>query len=170
MGTAVGAIDVAISRVTAIANSVLPSAESEVTTASTSFRNLTLPPASFSEVPLAQQLGEQHQAAHQVFRDTVEGVIDDLVEFRQKLLDSMKSHENNDDAVHAALASLGRRYDGHVYHSQENYERARQEQGDRLGRPTHPAPTAAADPAPAPLDGGPAADPTTGPAPVRSGF
>lgn len=177
MGAAVGLIDVAIANVTAIANSTLPGAESEVTTTTTDFRNLTLPVSAFSEVPLAQQLGQQHQAAHQVFKLTVDGVIDDLVEFRQKLLDSMKSHQSTDDSAHAALSALGRRYHGHVYHSQENYVRALKEQGDRLGKPEDTAAPPTDDgaaPAPHGPEAPPAQQPTPAPAdetaPTRSGF
>lgn len=140
VSSAVNSVEVAIDKVTAIANAKLPGVESEVTQASTDFRNLTLEQASFGHDPLAQALAKQHQAAHEVFVETVQGVITDLQEFRQKLLDSMKAHENTDDAAHAALVALGRKYDGHTYHSHENYERARREQGENLGTPVEPAP------------------------------
>ncbi len=142
---AVGIVDVAIDRVTAIANAKLPGAEDEVTSSTSEFRSFTPDTSSFSEVPLAQELAQQHQAAHQVFVETVDGVIADLKEFRQRLLDSMKAHENTDDAAHAALLSLGRAYEGdHEFHSEQSYEQGRQEQGDNLrtshgGGEPHPA-------------------------------
>jgi len=132
VGAAVGAVEVTIEKVTAIANAALPQAESEVTSSTTGFRNLSLSPGSFGDVPLAQELGQQHEAAHRVFVETVEGVLQDLQEFRQKLLDSMKSHANTDDAAHAALLALGRTYDGHQFHSDENWNRGRQEERERL--------------------------------------
>lgn len=130
---AVGIVDVAIDRVTAIANAKLPGAEDEVTTSTSEFRSFTPDTSSFSEVPLAQELALQHQAAHQVFVETIDGVIADLQEFRQTLLDSMKAHENTDDAAHAALLSLGQTYqDDHEFHSERNYEQGRLEQGNHL--------------------------------------
>lgn len=130
---AVGIVDVAIDRVTAIANAKLPGAEDEVTSSTSEFRSFTPDTSSFSEVPLAQELAHQHRAAHQVFVETIDGVIADLQEFRQTLLDSMRAHENTDDAAHAALLSLGRSYqDDHEFHSDQNYDQGRQEQGDKL--------------------------------------
>jgi hypothetical protein len=129
---AVGQVEVTIEKIQAIANSTLPDAETDVTTKSHGFRSLTLPPDAFGEVPIARALGAQHEAAHQVFVETVEGVIKDLQEFRQNLLDSMKAHENNDDAVHGILTALSSRYQGHHYHSDENWLRGRREQGTKL--------------------------------------
>lgn len=167
IGLAVDRVEVAIDKVTAIANAKLPGVESEVTQTSTDFRNLTLEQASFGHDPFAQALARQHQAAHEVFVKTVQGVITDLQEFRQKLLDSMKAHENTDDSVHAALVSLGRKYDGHTYHSNENWERARREQGANLGDPaaTAPSPQDAPDAAVSPTAEKPAVDTATAPAP-----
>jgi hypothetical protein len=132
VGAAIGAVEVTIEKVTAIAQTALPQAESEVTTSSTGFRNLSVSLGSFGDVPLAQELAQQHEAAHRVFVETVEGVLKDLQEFRQKLLDSMKSHSNTDDAAQAALLALGRKYDGHQFHSDENWNRSRQEQAESL--------------------------------------
>lgn len=130
---AVGIVDVAIDRVTAIANAKLPGAEDEVASSTSEFRSFTPDTSSFSEVPLAQELAHQHQAAHQVFVETVDGVIADLKEFRQRLLDSMKAHENTDDAAHAALLSLGRTYeDHHHFHADQSYDQGRQEQATKL--------------------------------------
>ena len=181
IGAAVHTVDVAIDKVTAIANAKLPGVESEVTQTSTDFRNLTLEQASFGEDPLALELAKQHQAAHEVFVETVQGVITDLQEFRQKLLDSMKAHENNDDSVHAALISLGKKYDGHTYHSDENWERARREQGDNLGKPVAvPAPQDTSEVAASPTAEKPAVDTPAAPVtdtdsgtddtPSRAGF
>ena len=129
---AVGQVEVTIDKIQRIANTTLPDAESDVTSKSHGFRDLTLSTDSFGEVPAARALGQQHQAAHQVFVETVQGVIADLQEFRQNLLDSMKAHESNDDAVHATLLALGNRYHDHTYHSDQNWMRGRREQGAHL--------------------------------------
>jgi hypothetical protein len=132
LSAAVGQVEVTIANIQAIANTTLPAAETDVTTKSNGFRSLTLPPDKFGDVPIARALAEQHQAAHKVFVETVEGVIKDLQEFRQNLLDSMKAHENTDDSVHSTLTALGARYRDHTYHSDENWKRERQAQGDKL--------------------------------------
>lgn len=167
---AVGVVDVAIDRVTAIANAKLPGAEDEVTQSTRAFRDFTPPTTSFGEVPLAQELARQHHAAHQVFVETVDGVIADLRDFRQKLLDSMKSHQNTDDAAHAALLSLSRSYDAnHTFHAEQVYDQGRAEQGANLRTSHDGAPTQSDSGAqttqPAPeADPAPSSAPATAPA------
>ena len=132
LSAAVGQVEVTIANIQDIANTTLPAAETDVTTKSSWFRSLTLPPDKFGDVPVARALAEQHQAAHKVFVETVEGVIKDLQEFRQNLLDSMKAHENTDDSVHSTLTALGARYRDHTYHSDQAWQRERKAQGDHL--------------------------------------
>ncbi len=138
MGAAVGAVDVTISRVTAIANAKLPGAEDDVTTHARAFRDMPVTVADFSQVPAAQELGEHHEAARQVFDETIQGVLSDLKEFRAALLECMKNHEATDDSVQTALLSLGSRYADHHYHSTRNNRESRIEQGSRLGDADQP--------------------------------
>lgn len=133
MGTAVGAVDVTISRVVAIANAKLPGAEDDVSTHARAFQDMPVTVADFGDVPDARELGEQHEAARQVFEETIQGVLRDLREFRAALLECMKNHEATDDSVQSALLALGSRYAGHRYHSAEDNRESRREQGSRLG-------------------------------------
>lgn len=88
--------------------------------------------SAFSDVPLGRELGVQHKAAHEVFAQTIAGVLADLEEFRAKLLACADSHETNDDMVRSALLSLGRSYRHHDYHATQNYNRGRRHQGNAL--------------------------------------
>ena len=56
--------------------------------------------------------------------ETIEGTIKDLQDFRQKLLDAMKSHESTDDAAQQVLLGISKKYDGHEYHSSQQYDQA----------------------------------------------
>lgn len=108
----------------------------------------------FSQVPLARQLGEEHRAAHQVFVDTLQGVLEDLETFRDNLRACADSQEATDESVQASLLALGRRYDHGSFASDRANKTSREVHGRELasaaprdaGAPTD-AP--AADPAPA---------------------
>jgi hypothetical protein len=142
MGAALGAVNAAIGnvevtaeRVRSIANDRLPSAEDDVHTHTRSFRDMPVTVADFGEVPVAQTLAEHHEAAYQVFSETVAGVLKDLEEFRAALIDCMDKHQETDEGVQTALLALGTKYRGHSYHATQNYRHERQEQGRHLGRP-----------------------------------
>lgn len=166
MGAAVGAVDVTISRVTAIANAKLPGAEDDVTTHARAFRSMPVTAADFGDVPIAQELAEHHEAARAVFDDTIQGVLRDLKEFRAALLECMKNHEATDDSVQTALLSLSSRYTGHRYHSTQDNRQSRREQGSRLGDADQPLDAGQDSRSPeAPSDPGPS---TEGPGPARA--
>ena len=92
--------------------------------------------------------------------ETIEGTIKDLQDFRQKLLDAMKNHESTDDAAQQLLLGISKKYDGHEYHSSQQYHQALSDQAENLTA-TAPAPASA----PAPVDGGPRPPPA---APARA--
>jgi hypothetical protein len=145
---AIETIEVTISEVLAIASS-LSDAEADVDQASTSFKNLTLDVAAFGHSPLGKELGHQHKGAHEVFVETIQGVVADLRDFQQNLRDSMKSHEATDDSAEALLLGLAKKYDGHTYAADSNYDQALHDQAANLttSNTNTPAP---ADPAPPP--------------------
>jgi hypothetical protein len=158
---AAGQIEVTIQRIEEIAKTTVAGAESSASESSSSFRNLKLSHAAFGDVPLARQLATQHQAAHEVFVETVQGVVQDLRDFQSKLIASAKAHQGTDDAAYATLVSLGRGYQHHDFHSEDNWRKSRAEQGDRLpgqdavrpegsdpGTPAGAAPAGASQPAP----------------------
>lgn len=128
---AIETIEVTISAVLEIANS-LSDAETDVNHASTSFKNLTLDVGAFGHSPLGKELGHQHQGAHEVFVETIQGVVADLRDFQQNLRDSMKSHEATDDSAEALLRGLAKKYDGHTYNADANYDQALHDQAANL--------------------------------------
>lgn len=137
VAAAVGEVQVTIDRIEEIAKTTVARAEQEATTTSTGFRNLDVATAAFSDVPAAQTLATQHRAAHDVFVDTVKGVVEDLREFQRKLIASANAHRGNDDAVYATLVSLGTRYRGHRYHSQQNWRAGAREHASELDGRAH---------------------------------
>ena len=149
-------VEVTIDAIREIANSTLTKAETDASHSSSSFKNLTLDVSAFGASPLGKELGHQHQGAHEVFVETIDGTIKDLQDFRQKLLDAMKNHESTDDAAQQLLLSISKKYDGHTYHSSQSYDRALHDQAENLHHLHHapgPARPRAADggapPAPA---------------------
>ncbi len=126
-------VQITIEEVMAIARQHLPGAEDDVTVATRDFRNLDLDPGAFGEVPAARHLGVQHQAVHEVFVETVNGVTADLRDFADQLLASAQAHQDSDDAVHATLLTFASGYSGHVSQADDSFDRARSEQGDKLG-------------------------------------
>lgn len=85
------------------------------------FGDVELPPSAFGGWPAAAGLGRHHQAAHEVFRRTLEGVVADLEEFAQNLRDTADSSERRDEEVQAALVALGKGYRHRSFKSQESY-------------------------------------------------
>lgn len=49
------------------------------------FQDLHVPPASFGTTPAAMTLGDDHLKAHQVITETLDGVLSDLIRFRDGL-------------------------------------------------------------------------------------
>jgi hypothetical protein len=158
-------VEVTIDAIREIANSTLTKAETDASHSSSSFKNLTLDVSAFGASPLGKELGHQHQGAHEVFVETIEGTIKDLQDFRQKLLDAMKNHESTDDAAQQLLLSISKKYDGHTYHSSQSYDQARHDQAENLTTSTTPR-----DGQPPAADGGGSPAPAeTGTAPAPAG-
>ena len=132
LAAAAHTVEVTIEAIRDIANSTLPDAETDATDSSTGFRNLSLPVSAFGDSPLGQELGHQHQGAHEVFAATIEGTIADLQDFRQKLLDAMKNHETTDEAAQDLLRGISQRYDGHQYQSTHRFDETRTHLADDL--------------------------------------
>lgn len=153
------AIQVSIDKIKEIANTTVAGAETDGNHSLSGFKSSRAPESSFGEVPLAQQLAQQQQAAHDIFVETVQGVVQDLQDFRDQLIASANAHQHTDDAAYAALVALGREYQGHHYHSRQNYRRSLAEHGG--GPPAEPrtspagATTGAAPTSPPPDSGQP---------------
>lgn len=132
IGATARTVEVTIDAIRRIANTTLPNAETDATNSTHSFRNLAVDAGAFGGHPLAKELAHQHTGAHEVFVETIDGVLKDLEEFAQKLRESMDGHENNDDAIAAMLLNVSKKYDGHRYHSDLANEQARTDQAHNL--------------------------------------
>lgn len=130
---AAAAVEVTIERIQQIANSQVSAMADTAREQERAFRNLDVGEGAFGQVPAAQQLGQQHRAAQQVFAETIKGILTDLEEFRDALVASAKAHESTDDAAYAALSALGSRYtSGNALHSKQSYEGELAQQGSAL--------------------------------------
>jgi hypothetical protein len=117
-----GQVEMAIEEVLDIAKSTVSQIEDTAESkAARPFRDMEVDRGAFSEVPAAQALAEQHDAAKQVFLETIEGLVADLAEFKQRLLDSAATMEANDQSAEEMLSRLGRSYEGHSFASDMRY-------------------------------------------------
>ena len=82
-------IDMAIQDIMDIANTYVAKLEDVADRqAGQPMRDLKVERSAYSQVPAAQRLGAQHEAAQEVFLATVEGVVKDLAYFNQRLIES----------------------------------------------------------------------------------
>lgn len=145
---AAGEVTMVIDEVREIANRTLHALATKAKDDRSAFVSTPVDPGMFGEVPLARELGEEHRAAHQVFTDTLQGVLEDLEAFRDNLRACADSQEATDESVQAGLLALGRRYD----HRELASDRANQASWQEHGRPFD----AAAEPGAAPTEAAPA--------------
>lgn len=129
-------LNASIEEIRKIANSTFGDLQDHTQTKATEFASADVSEGAFSDYPLAQSLGRQHQAAVSVFTKTMDGVLQDLSRFQSALLDSAKEYENADDAAAAALAAVdGKFTDEFTLNTQNTFDEARHEQGDALEAP-----------------------------------
>lgn len=144
-------IQMTIDELKNIANSKMPGIQDDASRSRDKFRNMALSAGAFSEFPAAQALERQHEGVHEVFIDTINGVIADLESFQQKLRESVGSAEATDEQVEASLVALGRRLSSneHVYRSEHDYTRSNKEHYDDLTAQTGTADAEATEASPA---------------------
>ena len=92
-------VEVTIDAIREIANSTLPAAEEDATHSSSSFKNLTLDVTAPSEATRWQGARPPAPGAHEVFVETINGMISDLQDFAEKLLDVDEQPREHDDAA-----------------------------------------------------------------------
>lgn len=144
------ALTVSIENIKQIATNTLGTLTDQTSTSTDAFRSRSAVTSSFSDYPLAKTVGTQHEAAREVFKATIKGVLDDLTNFQTQLLACAKEYENTDDAASAALAAVDRKFDaaGFVLQSAANRRAAIQAQGEALaGLPADQVQPEAAAPA-----------------------
>jgi hypothetical protein len=143
-GAVSGQIQITIEAIRKIARDNMAQMRDNATERSSDFVGLSLPPSAFSEVPIAQSVGRQHQAAQEVFARTIEGVIADLEAFAANLEASCAAHEAADEqsamdaqrAGQGALTNVSASMSDYRYRSDENFETAGAERRDELGEPS----------------------------------
>ena len=125
-------IELSLQNIRAIARNQLSQAEGDAEQQRTALRSLDLPDGAFGGIPEAQAFGARHRAVQDVFSGVVEQVVNDVIEFRENLLASVKAHESTDDAVRATLMSLGAQYSGHRLRSERAYDQGRRDNAGDL--------------------------------------
>jgi hypothetical protein len=143
-GAVSGQIQITIEAIRKIARDNMAQMRDNATERSSDFVGLSLPPSAFSEVPIAQSVGRQHQAAQEVFARTIEGVIADLETFAANLEASCAAHEAADEqsamdaqrAGQGALTNVSASMSDYEYRSDENFDAAGAEHRDELGEPS----------------------------------
>jgi hypothetical protein len=148
--TRADSLHVSIEEIRKIANSTFGNLQDHTQTKANQFSHADVSESAFSNYPLAQSLGRQHQAAVAVFTQTMDGVLSDLENFQAALLASAKEYENTDDGAAAALAAVDSKFsDRYTLNTQNSFDDARHEQGDALEAPKSDDAVPAADHAPA---------------------
>jgi hypothetical protein len=140
-GAVSGQIQITIEAIRKIARDNMAQMRENASERSSDFVGLNLAPSAFSEVPFAQAVGRQHQAAQEVFARTIEGVIADLETFAANLEASCAAHEATDEqsaidaqrAGQGALTNLSASMGEYQYRSDENFDAAGAEHRDDLG-------------------------------------
>ncbi len=146
-GAVSGQIEITIETIRRIARDNMSAMQDNATSQSSDFRALSLPPSAFSQVPIAQTVGQQHQAAHQVFMDTIDGVIADLQTFAANIEASCNAHEATDEqsatdaqrAGQGALSGVNESMSGYQSQAERNFDNAGAEHREELGDPTSAA-------------------------------
>jgi len=115
-------IHMTIDELRSIADSKLPGLKDDAGRSRDQFRNLHLGDGAFSDFPEAQAVARQHTGAHEVFVDTINGVIADLEDFEQRLRESVANAEATDEQVEASMVALGKRLShGYNFASDKSY-------------------------------------------------
>jgi hypothetical protein len=129
-------VEITIERIKEIARTTMEQLQSDARSGSSDFRNTHLSEGAFGEVPKALAYAAQQEAAAGVFRDTIDGVLDDLAQFQQNLLASAEAHERNDEAVASALTALSARYGPqHQYSAEKEYDEGRHDAALKVPEP-----------------------------------
>ncbi|QIK67718.1 hypothetical protein G7072_16410 [Nocardioides sp. HDW12B] len=142
-GAVSGQIEITIEAIRRIARDNMAAMQDNATSQSSDFRALDLAPSAFGQVPIAQTVGQQHQAAHQVFMDTIDGVIADLETFAANIEASCNAHEATDEqsaadaqrAGQGALSGLNESMSGYQSQADQNFDNAGAEHREELGDP-----------------------------------
>jgi len=136
IGGAAGQVQMAIDEVLEIAKSTVSRIEDTAENgAARPFRNLQVERSAYGQVPAAQDLAGQHEAVKQVFMETIDAVVADLAEFKQRLLDSASTMQQRDQSAEDALLALGRSYEGHEFASDTRYQQGLVDHAEALRAP-----------------------------------
>lgn len=125
-------VTMVIDEVREIANRTMHALATDADQDRAAFAQAPTDPAMFGEAPLARALGRHHRAAHQVFVDTLQGVLEDLESFRDNLKACADTQEATDESVQAGLLALGRRYDHRAFASDRANEASRVRHSEAL--------------------------------------
>lgn len=147
-------VEITIERIEEIARTMMASMDDTARNKSSDFRNTKLSQGVFGQYDRAQEFAAQQDAAHQVFVETIQGVIADLRAFQENLLASARTSRRtdeaaessltvkarNDQAVTTAMAKVDSRFgEDYTYNAQEQYDEARTDKDLDVGTSTEPS-------------------------------
>lgn len=150
-------VTMVIHEVQRIANHTMDRLGTDASTHKTTFEGVDTGLGAWGQVPKAVALGEHHRAAHEIFVETYQGVVDDLVAFRDNLLACAGAHQSNDEQVQSALLRLSTGYGDHRFDSDRRHDHSSNAHHDDL----YDAAQGEARPQPAPATPGKHAAPRT---------
>lgn len=153
-------IEMTIDAVREIANRTMETLKQQAHASSRVFGDVRLGPDAFGGWAKGHALGRHHEAAHEVFMKTLEGVVADLEEFAQNLRDTADSSERRDEEVEASLLALGKGYRHRSFRSQQNYSATVEALTGAAGVDAADLETSVADPGEAETSGSEQAAPT----------
>jgi len=143
-GAAVGAVDVVLEDLQQL-SSTIDGYRSDLHGQVRSFAGFTPPAGMFGHNAAGRGLAAVHGEAHAVFSATVAGIVQDLAEFRQRLLADKANYEHHDETAEQAIRAIGAPVHGPSHADQAERAAARRLQHrptspGSLATPTPPAP------------------------------
>ena len=129
-------INILIDEIEAIAQQTRGQIREDAEQGATTFANVTLDVGAFNGIPPGLAFHTQQQAAHQVFVETINGVVADLEQFGETLAANAASHravdESNADTLTAMEARRADEQAAAAAMSQVNEQYAGADQGEGL--------------------------------------
>ena len=101
-----GEINVLIEEIEAIAQQTRGYIRTDAEQGATTFANATLDAGAFAGIPPGLEFHAQQQAAHQVFVETINGVVADLEQFGETLAANAASHRAVDESNADTLTAM----------------------------------------------------------------
>lgn len=139
-GAVAGEIRITIEAIRKIATDNMTAMRENADSQASDFRSTHLPGSAFGDTPIGQSVASLHTAAHDVFKQTIDGVIQDLETFAANLVASCKAHEETDQqsaddarrAGQGALSGLAAPGAPGQYHADQHFDESSQQHDEAI--------------------------------------